>query len=358
MRNFCLFLYLFLFTFGCISHQQSENTIIVENFPINVLLEGERITIPPILLDPDVMHISDSILIVLQVSGKKKLEFFQLPDCKYLKRYGNEGKGPEDFIRIASGTFSVGAHKNLILLDRLKRVRFFNCGDIHQDNWKPYREIDFPHKLSHTFQLVYDGDSILYGHASNEEINSEVFAFNVHSQKESSFIKYPDNYVGMSNYDKSRIYIQRLGIKPDGLKLVSAYYYFKKIRIYNIKSKSYIELIYKDSPKDENISSVKMIGGEYDIRHYITFFMGDLRVSNRYIYAEMYNEKISNLGNHRSTLNTEIHIFDWSGKPVAKCTFDEPIDCYAVTQDDKYLYAVNAAEEGVIRRYSLKEIFK
>jgi len=358
MRNFCLFLFLFLFTFGCLSHKQSENTIIVDNFPINVTLKGERINIPPILLNPDVIHISDSILIVLQRSGKKKLEFFELPNCKYLKSYGNEGKGPEDFFRIASGTFSIGANNDLILLDRLTRVRFFNCTDIHNNNWKPYRKIDFPIMLSSTFQLVYDGDSILYGHATNEEINSEIFAFNVYSQTVSSFMKYPDYYEGMSNYDKSRMYIQRLGIKPDGSKLVSAYYYFKKIRIYNIKSNSYIELIYKDSPEDKDISSVKMIGGEYDIEHFITFFMGDLRTTNRYIYAGMVNDKISNLENRKSTLNREIHIFDWFGKPVAKCTFDEPIDCYAVTQDDKYLYAVNASEEGIIRRYSLKQIFE
>ncbi len=356
MKQNILTISLIIFVYGCSVNEQNIDKIILEKFPVTDTLKSEKIGVPVLMLDPRRMQISDSILIVLQPKGKIKFEFFLLPECKYLKGYGVDGKGPEDFTHIATGTFTVSTNNKLVLIDRRNRIRFFNLNNIQTDNWHPVNSFSMPREITPTFQMVYNGDSIIYGHARNETLNAEVYSYNIHTQEVSTLIHYPKIYPGMSSYDKSRVFIHGLGLKPDGSKLVSAYYYFKKIRIYDITTGHSIEVVYKDAPKPEDISTIKKTIRGYYITHFITFFMGDLRTTNKYIYVEMVNKKIEDLDPSALNNETEIHIFDWEGNPVARCIFDELFDCYAISPDDEFLYAASSADEGFIKRYKLKEV--
>ncbi len=341
---------------GC-STTQDNNSIIVDKFPLEKQISGEKITIPEILFKPTNMHIVDSFLIVLQTSGKNVFHFFNLPNLKYIKSVGTIGKGPNEFNSISSGTFTVGKNKYFSIIDKQINMRIFDTKEVLTNEFKPINKILMPVTLHSTYQMVFNGDSIIYGHARNEKSTNEIFSFNIFSNEIKPIAKYDDLYKDMSNYDKSRLFFLRLGLKPDGTKLVSAYYYHKKIKIFDLLSHEVLEINFKDSPGKNNVN-VEKIGDEYSIsiRESTVFYSGDIRTTDQYIYAEIYNEPQANLPPQLIMANRRIQVFDWSGNPVASIKLKEPFDCYAVSNDDEYLYTISGYEVGKMFRYKISDI--
>ncbi len=346
--------------FACTSFEKkgkSDNAVIVEKFPIEKEIEGERILLPHFLFKPSGMHIVDSLLIVLQTSGENVFSFFKLPNFEYIKSVGTFGRGPNEFSHVAGGTFYVSRNRLITLIDKQINARVFSVDDLLTDTNLNYcRKIIMPSELFHTFQLVFDGDSLFYGHARNEKSASEVFLFNIYNNKIKQISKYDEEYKNTPNSFKSKLFFPRLGISPNGHKLVLAYYYFKHIKIFNLVSNKSKDIYYTDNPGIENVKVLNR-GDEYatDISKSVAFFEGDIRTTDKYIYLEIFNEPVRNLPTQNMP-NRQIHVFDWNGNAIASLKLKEMFDCYAVSNDDKYIYTISAYKEGEIIRYDISNL--
>lgn len=76
-------------------------------------------------------------------------------------------------------------------------------------------------------------------------------------------------------------------------------------------------------------------------------------VSDRYIYI-LYNPNTNRMHEEENeTLNSEIWVFDWEGKPVRRIISDTQIECFCVDEADTTFYCVMNAPERCIGTLSI-----
>jgi hypothetical protein len=94
MKQLIYFLF-FLLLISC-KNKNQDNIYTATEFPEKMELKSEVIIVPPILLYPENMCISNNQLIVLSTKKDTLFDFFQLPKCNYLFSAGLIGGGPND----------------------------------------------------------------------------------------------------------------------------------------------------------------------------------------------------------------------------------------------------------------------
>lgn len=73
-----------------------------------------------------------------------------------------------------------------------------------------------------------------------------------------------------------------------------------------------------------------------------------IAVSNNYVYV-LYNPNTNRMHEEqKETLNSEIWVFDWEGKPIRKILTDTHIECFCVDETDTSFYCVMTAPDYCI----------
>lgn len=73
-----------------------------------------------------------------------------------------------------------------------------------------------------------------------------------------------------------------------------------------------------------------------------------IAVSNNYVYV-LYNPNTNRMHEEqKETLNSEIWVFDWEGKPIRKILTDTHIECFCVDETDTSFYCVMSAPDYCI----------
>ena len=72
-------------------------------------------------------------------------------------------------------------------------------------------------------------------------------------------------------------------------------------------------------------------------------YYSSLQVSSEYIYA-LYVNKKDNLFSHAEG-ETEIHVFNWEGAPIAKIRIPDNIIYFTVHEKHHYIYGLKGNEE-------------
>lgn len=348
--------------FVCCARITPDNKylVVVDKFPLNIELKAEDLKVAPVLLKPSRMIIVDSFLIVYQNRKDTMISIFALPDCKYIKGFGQQGRGPEEFNLAFANTFKpvhFSLNSSFGMGNNMTNIQYYKIMDVLNNNIKPYKIVSLPAKLNGFRAITYFTDTLIIG--APYRGNMDLFKYQVLSNEMVSFRDYDKEFPLMDPEIKREVYGCFMDGKPDNSKLVISYGNKGIIEILNINNNKHIEIKYKDFPtleenlKLDNNSKVITFNPEQMV------FCWGIVATNKHIYARINNTQYKNIAGREGMIRTfiaGIHVFDWSGNPVAIIKPDKFYNCFYIDEKDNYLYTIDENLENIIRRYDLSSI--
>ena len=360
MRHLILLICI-LCLFACENTKTDNRDIIVEQLPSVKNLTSQSLTIPPILLRPVKTCIVDSILIVAQSRPDSIYSIFQLPDCKYLMSFGIKGRGPNEFYNSNPG-FTLAAvysdQASFAVNNMRNNIQYYRINDIMQNILTPYKIEEFPSEMDGFQTIGYFNDTIII--VAPWRLKTLLLKYHSINKKIDHFKEYPNVYSFEDLMDLRNQYTGLITVKQDNSKFALAYVNKGVIEIYNINDTIPITVSYKDFPSlEDNLGLRKDSKGRTFSKDEM-IFCWDICSTNRYIYAKIYNDKYVNISDGKGLLTSyiaEIHVFDWSGKLIARLKPDFFYSEFNIDTRDRYLYTIDENVENVIRRYDLQKVF-
>jgi hypothetical protein len=357
-KNLTLYLIFFfsIILTCCTTHKQHRE--VIDNFPIEVTGVPEIIDIPSVLTKTDAIRITNNYLVAINIGSPRDSIFhvFQVPECKYLGKFGSIGKGPLDFVNPLTNT--MGSTLNGIhIIDNMvfKDIRIDYTKNIlsYTVNKNP-----LPGKLLIINGIIFLNSSTLIGHTTNSFIKKELFSYNMTDKSIQQFSDYPDLYKS-SNIKSSSLYslfLKHIAAKPDGTKFATLYDHFKQLKIYStVKNELVHDVTFKDSPEQKiEVRTEGTINTSMSYSFYL-----DMYATNKYIYGLYLGKKPDEI-NTDPTVNTDtqMHIWDWKGKPIALIKLKNTEFRIAVDANDEYFYTISPYHENALYKYDLKKILK
>jgi hypothetical protein len=334
MNKYSLFS-LFIFLFACRS--EKNITIGVDKFPVEEMLISSVINVPPLVLAPANIFVTGNYFVITTPRKDTIFDIFSYPDFQYQFSAGVKGGGPDDFATMIDRRCPVSTKKGFnVFFVESKKYREIGI-DIYNKRLYTIGE----HK--YTFEAT---DDIINGFMPlNDSVviylggfigKTEYKMLNVYTKEILSFGYYPQ-WVN-SEENKALIYLKGTTAKPDGKKFASFYAYFKRWRIFDNHGNIEADINVNISPLTTDFSD------RYT-------YYGYPFSTDKYIYVCCRNQKFG----ETQTDNTELQIWNWDGKPVAKYMLDKYIGCFTVDEQQNVLYGANSNEgnEDKIFKYHL-----
>lgn len=349
-----------LFIVGCNHTTQKENEVLIDKFPKEAMLEATELKIPPILFAPSNICIVDSFMVVSQSRPDSIYSIFKLPNCQYLLSFGNEGRGPEEFnlslefvtlgaVYGKNGSFAVG---NL-----LTNIQYYKIDDIINRVFKPYKVARTPPKLNRFRAITYVGDSLIFGAPYGG--NMHIFKFNTITNRLETYLDYPMKFPQMTSDAQREVFACFMATKPDNSKFLVAYYTQGVIEINSLTNNKPIKILYKGFPPLMENAGLNKTSKYFEVKPELKMFCEKIIATDKYIFVRVANDaysKIYNANGPRRSFIREIHVFDWSGKPIIKLKFDKFFSYFALDEVNKNLYTIDDTVSNKIMRYDLSKV--
>jgi hypothetical protein len=352
MKN-VMYLFALLLTVSCKQGNINEiKPTVINTFPVKKELKSTVITVPPIILAPANMCVSEDKLIIIYQKKDTILDFFQLPECEYLFSDGIRGGGPDDFPPDFDTRFFQPEKNELEIITGYGLLKRF----IIDYKNKKIVNIKGKNRQINTEYLGYPtngftilNDTLSFGFSQFiDNDGSEFVMINTETNKNLPFGTYPDWTDKMWAKEKETkpfLYLKNTATHPSGTKFAAFYGFFKRWRIYDNKTNPIRELWINVPPYSENINE--------DVFERMVYYNTYPRATSEYIYAVCKNRTYSD----GSATDTELQVWDWNGNPVAVFTLDNKIDLFTISEKERKIYALNNDEgnEDKIYVYSIPE---
>ena len=317
------------------------------DFDITLSLESEDVNIDQIIF-PYEVGILDDILVFSDPLVSPHFYSYALPGFEFKGSFGIQGKGPNDIEDpLFSGQIENVGKEKIIKTMQVNRNKFtsFSLTQALKDTTNlqkvDMKDIYLPPEIEMSIQTVQLNDSILLTSGS-----SSLGEFGIYSVKTDKIKWIP--FQGLVSQDvvgqlfKNNMLASfgygEIGLKPDKSKICKIYLKSPSIKVFDIDGEldfSIIDENYKGLPDNETKTL-----DEND-------FYTDLYLSDSYIYA-LYQGCT-----YENSCDSEIHIFDWSGKAKKKIKLNEQVKCFAVDEKRNTIYSVSIkTEDSYISKFS------
>ncbi len=294
--------------------------------------------------EPRELCIVDSTLIICNYHKNVDYLFcnYSLREGVISKKYLRKGKGPSE----ALGVFNFGIIGEKIWIQdvMLKKLLFNNLKEILGKNedlrFKEFKVNDFYYDIDFMDSSSFYAVGNLYSKYKVDEVKLPE-STKVKSFGEFEFI--PEEIPVDALKDS---YLSYVCLRPSGEKLVLAYRYTDVIEIYDINEKSWIAI------QGPEVFNVEFEVGKNSFGNNFMEKTSNTRraynygtVSDNFIYL-LYSGKERN---ENWSISNCIFVFDWDGKPVAKLNLDRNISKFAITNDEKTIYAYDENNGNIIK---------
>lgn len=300
----------------------------MKNFPKSKQLIAEKIPVHEIF-SPDFVTKSGDYFVISSSLSDSTLFLYEIPSLTFRKATGVKGNGPDEI-----ETFPMFCHT---LDDDFLYVRGYSPFTI--------KKIDLDEGAKFNFMDEYELDG-------DDEYNF------MNIVNDSLLIYYSSNQLAITKYDlKNKMKLGKVELEKDNHHesyyysnrgIVSAndsfvvypYLYQKKIDIYDINDFKLVR-----SLGDESRSSSVSVSDKANITyHYFNVYAG-----KHYFYALYVGHKEED----EDFLDRTLEVYDYSGNPVIRYTFDIVPFYFAVDEQNGYIYATNSNYEDYLLRYKL-----
>lgn len=348
--------------FGCQSdsnNNESNHQFINDaSFELVRELIPERMSIPPVLLMVDEMHIVNDNLIILQTQIQDSIFYvFDLPDCSYKFSSGSIGRGPHEFYNPTPGSFApvIGHDREFAISSQQNHIMYMKIKDsglqhIHTNYLSP--------SLGRVRFSRYVGDSIYIGNNYGYD-SSNLFQLNFNTEKLDDIVDYPLDFSKISSETKTDLFGALFAIKPTGDQIAISFLSQGEILIVNTENQSRKRISNKDFPSLKDNFGIEEVSPEglrnIDWSSSLDFSHG-VKVTNKYIFVSVFRktgEEIFKALESGQDCPSEFHVFSWDGRPVARLILPESIFAFTVDETSSYLYAASLTSLNSIIRVRL-----
>ncbi len=322
----------------------NDRDVVIREFPKESLLSSEIIYVPPVLLSPENMVIYGNHMLVLDSRKDTLFSIFELPSCRFLGGAGLKGRGPGEF-SIADARSLTADKDGIFLFDggganQIKRIHIV-------DDKLSFETSAYIKSLTPVNGFLDLGnDEICYAPYDVDMKNDlEYVIMNIKDGSVKEVSPYPgltNNYA--NGVERMFAYLKNGVVKPDKSRFASFYVRFKFLRIHDAEGEVLKNVNVEIEPYNKTYDS--------DYTKRFIAYGSYPKATDKYIYVFCANRYADDLPAGR----TELQIWDWDGMPVAKYVLDQRLDCFAISERDGLLYAINNLEEDRIYTYQIPEI--
>ena len=333
MKTFFLFVAFLIFTSchnGNTNVSTGNNTIIYD-FPVTQIAESEKIDLEIIGIN-DLMVI-DTLLFAFKASGYNDFfEMYSTDNWQYLGKFLSQGRGPDEFLSVQFSQdyffkddnldlwISDGALQKRALLNITQSLRIGRtvCDTI------------FRITSDCSYFQVNDSMVLLQKYVPGN------ICLSVQNQHTGQTIQ---EYEFLKSYIPKSIPVPLLSMgitrHPEKDLFAGNMLFFNQINVFSSDMKTNFSLSYQ--PPIDIFETAHLPESDFIL------YYSSLQVSSEYIYA-LYVNKKDNLFSHAEG-ETEIHVFNWEGAPIAKIRIPDNIIYFAVDEKHRYIYGLKGNEE-------------
>jgi len=300
---------------------------------------------------PNCIGLIDSILI-MDNAKEPFIVFLDTSNYVCLSKFGFKGKGPNEFIYLKNNNDIVNNGTNIWVTDPNRRLLFlYNINDL-LSNKKiivPIQKEYLSPLTAIETSIVNVGDSIVIGGSYSN--SGQIFIFNKIS-KTVKWIPYSDviKHEKPSN-ELGQLYYGTVRKKPDETKIVCGLKYFKEIIILDTKTKQYTRI--KINQPEQHLPKANI---DLDYLQSINCMYYDIYCTNRHIYALFLNVTSKELVDSGFE-TSEIHVFNYNGKPIAQLFLGKAINKIAVDENKGVIFGFNKFQNSTIYKFNLPNDF-
>ncbi len=324
---------------------RNSKEFLIDRFPDNLSLNGERIELDSLTLCPEYIRIIDTLMIIMDMEFCSNSCFYVYHKDTYelLGIFGKKGKGPAEFINLdypvnvvidssflGIWVYDMSTHKNQLI--NITASLTLNRTIIE-------KAVIPPRSIVSGIGIFVLPNNDLTGTSMSQEgrlfyYDSEIFKTN--------FVDYfPE--VTKPPYEQQEmhnLYTGPTGMNPDGNILVSALTLFKRLDVFNVNTHDkklmlLYSIVFTDSPGDPPYMTIP--GNDFPDE--LMFYYYDLFLTDKYIYALNINMSSGQI-DRDEYIGSEIHVFTYDGKPVSKYILDHFVGKFTIDEENGYIYGL------------------
>ena len=334
-RLYIIIFYGALFFSSCSDYQKNIHVV---SLPDAVELISESKRIGTELLLPTKIFIKEDKLIIFEPLSKGMFKVFDFPSLKYLYSYGDNGRGPNEFISVSSDDIIENSAEFVEIFD-VNKLDFvvFSDSSARIISQTP---ISLLHLKNPINRLKKINDSIYYFDNLFEEDNKNEFTrLNVRSGDRTYFSAYPDWAKNIkSPMDKFQTYSKFSRSNSFDNKMVVFYYSFPVIKFLDLDGN-----IMKEIHVDTQQSIIREPSNDN-----IFYFLEYPVFTDEFIYVFWVEKSKNDIMNHSENFKPEILVFDWDGNVAGRYKLDQPITSFTLSEETGKIYCTPFPGENVI----------
>lgn len=331
--------------FLCACHPSPNKEVTITEFPKTDSLVALEINIPEPILLPRFMGIANHQIFVYKEREEKLFSFFALPDGRFLGSAGTRGQGPDEFGLLDTRSFSTSDEDFKVMVAQSNQLKTV----VYKDSCLKvlHSEKCFEQGAPNNgFYLLADSIYLTLGNLTDSQ---EYRLFNKKDYSNTPAGEYPQWTKEYIDNPTARFfaYIKSCVVHPQKNKFAAFYGYFKRLRIYDSSVNLLHDIDVQIAPYHTNF------GDAMDTQNRPVYYIGQPQCIDNYIYALCANAPGSGLD---TKSDSELHVFDWQGKPVACYKFDRRISLFAISKEHGKIAAIDNRIADKLYIYNLPPI--
>lgn len=308
---------------------------VVKVFPIREKLHGEVYKSSVPLFVPRYMGITGDYLYVYKEREKYKFVVYRIPEMEFLGEMGELGQGPNDFNLLDTRSFNQiegGFQVVEASSHKLKSVLFDNGKMIVTSS----NSIPEQGYSGNGFYPLKDGDYLSLGRIEDK---LEYSMYNAETSTFTHIGEYPTWYNLSAQDTPFVVYLKNCVVNISQDRIAAFYSRFKRFRIYDTSMNLLHDVDVQIEPYGFSLGKP----GELNPTYYINrpYSIG------KYIYS------LCSLSQTNKHGNSELHVWDWEGNPIACYELERKISLFAICEKRGKIYALNNEVEDEFYIYDL-----
>lgn len=307
-------------------------------------MEATIVEIGDSLFYPWDIAIVDSVLVVETENKVGIFHIYCLETGQLLKKYGNNGRGGDEYLSTTPGTGNAGqiivADKNQFDILDIKKL-------LQEEHYKPVRR-KTPALFAVNFIALIDDQHIVFNSGSSE---NQLSFLDLNNDSLTHYNNYPEikGLPQLTDFMRNTQVFHSSNACTNG-KIAVAYSHYPIIDLIDMKNNSTKRLAFPFDNSFNKVTVLDKLNVDIDNSFY---YYSDACATGKYLYLLYIGA--SEAAAEAMRVNVEVHKFDLDGNFVMRYLPNKLISEIAVTPDDKVCYgvAINEIGEDSIVKFSL-----
>lgn len=315
--------------YGCVGNDRTADEV---SMPEAVPLTAKTVVTEVDALLPRGMFIVDGKLGIYKEREEFMLDFYTLPDFKYICSTGRRGQGPDDLLGLECRNIEVDDTTFSALEHMTWRVKTMNLAG---DSVMQVVSASKPLAAGGVINMFHRLDSLHYlslGAMSNQK---EFCIYDLSDGSANEVGEYPDwvDAETVTEMPLLFLYGKFLAVSPDRNRFAAFYWHFDRVRFFDRDCNMLMDVAANHENGGNQVDDVTQLPGCY-------------------YGAKAFGDKIYAL--HADSDSTRVlEVWNWEGRPTSAFRLDRPVTVMTVDTAGRRLIAMDSKNSDKIYLYEL-----